>query len=73
MARPKVGKCSARLSVTLDERDCLVIKEMAEAMGLSAAWVIRRAVSEFVARHQGSIEEDIALKLLSSDEEKKKT
>ena len=51
MARPKSNRRSVRLSVTLDEDDHKVVREMAEAMDLSTAWVVRRAVSEFIERH----------------------
>ena len=51
MARPKNDRRSVRLSVTLDEDDHRAIREMAEAMDLSTAWVVRRAVSEFIERH----------------------
>lgn len=51
MARPKSNKRSVRLSVTLDERDHKAVKEMADSLDLSTAWIVRRAVSEFVERH----------------------
>ena len=51
MARPKSGKRSTRLSVTLLEDDHKAISEMAEALGVSTAWVVRRSVAEFVERN----------------------
>ena len=51
MARPKSNRRTVRLSVTLDEDDYKVVREMAEAMDLSTAWVVRRAVTEFIERH----------------------
>lgn len=51
MARPKSGRRSMRLSVTLNEDDHKAIRDIAEALGVSTAWVVRRAVSEFVERH----------------------
>lgn len=50
MARPKNNRRTVRLSVTLDEDDYKVVREMAEAMDISTAWMIRRAVSEFIER-----------------------
>lgn len=52
MARPKSNRRSVRLSVTLDEKDHKAIREMAKAMDLSTAWVVRRAVSEFIKRRE---------------------
>jgi len=51
MARPKSNKRSVRLSVSLDEDDHKAVRDMADAMDLSTAWVVRRAVSEFLERH----------------------
>lgn len=51
MARPKSSKRSVRLSVSLDEDDHKAVRDMADAMDLSTAWVVRRAVSEFLERH----------------------
>lgn len=51
MARPKSDRRGVRLSVTLDEEDHKAVREMAEAMDISMAWVVRRAVSEFIGRH----------------------
>lgn len=51
MARPKSARRTVRLSVTLDEDDYKVVREMAEAMDLSTAWIVRRAVTEFIERH----------------------
>lgn len=51
MARPKSSKRSVRLSVSLDEDDHKAVKDMADTMDLSTAWVVRRAVSEFLERH----------------------
>lgn len=51
MARPKSSKRSVRLSVTLDEQDHNAVTEIAAATDLSIAWVVRRAVSEFIERH----------------------
>lgn len=56
MSRPKSKKKhSVRLSVALDEREY-------EELDLSAAWLIRRAVSEFVARHRDGIVPDLPLR-----------
>jgi hypothetical protein len=50
MPRPKSGKQPARLTVTLDEQDYNEICAQAERNDVSAAWVIRRAVKDFLGR-----------------------
>ena len=55
--RPGSGRCGARLSVALGEEDRMTIREMAQGMDISAAWAVRRAAPEFMARRgneQGS-------------------
>lgn len=48
--RPKIGKKSVRVSVTLDEKEYAELTRMATSLDLSAAWMIRRAISEFISR-----------------------
>ena len=51
MARPKGKKPAVRLSVSLDPADHAELLRLAEQHDLSVAWVVRKAVSEFVARN----------------------
>lgn len=51
MARPKSDKNVVRLSVSLNKEDHVELTKLAEELDLSAAWVIRRAISDFIARH----------------------
>ena len=51
MGRPKSNRRSVRLSVTLNEESHRAVREIAEAMDLSIAWIVRRAVSEFLERY----------------------
>lgn len=44
-----IGK-PVRLTVTFDAVDYKRLSALAKAHGLSAAWMIRKAVSEFVSR-----------------------
>lgn len=60
MARPKSNKRVIRLSVSLCEDDHAEIARLAARLDLSTAWVVRPAVSEFVARH-GNEEGDALL------------
>ena len=61
MARPKGQKHPVRLSVSLDERDHAAISRLAADMNLSTAWIVRRAVSEFVARHDDGAQSELPL------------
>jgi hypothetical protein len=55
MARPKKDKQPARLTVTLDESDYQKVCTLADQNDVSAAWVIRRAVHDFLERGGGSM------------------
>lgn len=52
MARPRGIRKTARLSVSLEARDYAVLAEIARKEDVSVAWVVRRAVSEFIRSHQ---------------------
>ena len=61
MARPRGHKDSVRLSVSLESQDHSVISRMAADLNLSAAWLVRRAVSEFVSRYEESAQAELPL------------
>jgi hypothetical protein len=67
LPRPKSKKQSVRLSVTLDEGDYAELARLGSELDLSAAWMIRRAVSEFVARYRSGIAADLPLRLPESE------
>jgi len=48
--------------VALDEGEYKELTRLGAELDLSAAWLIRRAVSEFVARHRDGIEADLPLR-----------
>jgi predicted transcriptional regulator len=50
MARPKKDRQPARLTVTLDESDYQKVCTLAGENDVSAAWVIRRAVHDYLER-----------------------
>jgi hypothetical protein len=50
MARPKKDRQPARLTVTLDESDYQKVCSLAGENDVSAAWVIRRAVHDYLER-----------------------
>jgi hypothetical protein len=62
LKRAKAEKRSVRLSVSLDEHEYAELSQLAASLDLSAAWMIRRAVSDFVARHRSGIESDLPLR-----------
>ena len=62
MARPKGNRKVVRLSVTLDEQDHTEIQRLATELDLSTAWLIRRAISEFVGKHRNKIEPELPLR-----------
>lgn len=43
--------CDLRISVTLEETEYVVLTRLAASLDLSAVWLIRRAVSECIARY----------------------
>lgn len=49
MPRPTTARKIARLSVSLDDRDYQALRELAKAHDVSTAWLMRRAVSEYLA------------------------
>ncbi|WP_081282821.1 ribbon-helix-helix domain-containing protein [Rhizobium phaseoli] len=61
MARPRGQKHPVRLSVSIDEKDHAAISRLAADMNLSTAWIVRRAVSEFVARHDDGAQTELPL------------
>ncbi|MEN3148478.1 ribbon-helix-helix protein, CopG family [Neorhizobium sp. IRAMC:178] len=61
MARPRGQKHPVRLSVSLDEDDHAAISRLASDMNLSAAWIVRRAVAEFVERHSDGAQSELPL------------
>lgn len=48
MGRPKAEKQPARLTVTLDQQDYSAVCDLAAKHDVSAAWVIRRAVQQYL-------------------------
>ena len=51
MARPKGKKPVVRLTVGLDPADHAELSRLAEQYDLTVTWMVRKAVSEFVARN----------------------
>lgn len=51
MPRPRGKKPAIRLSISLDPADHAELLRLCEQHDLSLAWMIRKAVGEFVERH----------------------
>lgn len=55
-------KKAVRMSVSLDEEAHSEICRIASDLNLSAAWIVRRAVTEFVIRQTDSSNPDLPLR-----------
>lgn len=56
MGRPKSDRKITRISVSLDDRDYQDLRQIAASNDVSTAWLVRRAVSDFLksrAKGQG--------------------
>ena len=51
MARPKGKKPAVRLSISLDPADHAELTRLAAQHDLSVAWMVRKAVTDFVQRN----------------------
>ncbi|WP_266064501.1 ribbon-helix-helix protein, CopG family [Brucella intermedia] len=51
MARPKGNRFPVRLSVSIEAADHAALSKLASDLDLSAAWLVRKAVAEFVERN----------------------
>lgn len=61
MSRPKGKKPSVRLSVSVSTTDHAELARIAVARDLSLAWVVRRAISDFVERHRSDLQGELHL------------
>ena len=48
MGRPRSNREVARLSISLEASDYQALKNLAERNDVSAAWLVRRAVTDFL-------------------------
>lgn len=62
MARPRGNRRVARLTVTLDEQAHTTLSALAQHQDVSVAWVVRRAVAEFIERHGTSAQPELPLR-----------
>jgi predicted transcriptional regulator len=61
MPRPKGKKPSVRLSVSVTPADHAELARIAEARDLSIAWIVRRAIADYVERCREGSEPELAL------------
>lgn len=54
MGRPKSNRKVSRLSVSLDDQDYETLKSLADKHDVSAAWLVRRAVTDFLKAAEGN-------------------
>lgn len=62
MAR-QMKKKAVRMSISLDEDAHTEVCRIAADLNLSAAWIVRRAVSEFVSRQEKAAQTELPLRL----------
>jgi len=60
--RTQSKKKIVRLSVSLDETEYAQLSRIGAALDQSAAWMIRRAISEFVTRNRQDVPSDLPLR-----------
>ncbi len=51
----KSGRFGPRLTVSLTGRDYATLNALAEREQVSASWVVRRAINEYLRNHQGEL------------------
>lgn len=61
MARPKGKKPTVRLSISLDPGDHAELAQLADQYDLTVAWMVRKAVREFIERHRESSQVELPL------------
>ncbi len=61
MARPRENRKTARLTVTLDDQAHTALATLARRQDVSVAWMIRRAVREFIERQATPAQPDLPL------------
>lgn len=62
MARPRENRKTARLTVTLDDQAHATLAMLARRQEVSVAWMIRRAVREFIERQAAPAQPELPLR-----------
>ncbi len=61
MSRAKSTRRNVPISVSLDEKEYAELTRLAAELDLSAAWMVRRAVSEFMSRYGNAADSTLPL------------
>lgn len=61
MARPRGNRRSARITVSLDEKVQATLSVLARRQDVSVAWLVRRAVSDFIDQHGQLVQPELPL------------
>ncbi|MGO7347818.1 ribbon-helix-helix domain-containing protein [Rhizobium ruizarguesonis] len=69
MGRPRGNRYPVRLSVSVEAADHAALSKLAADLNLSAAWLVRRAVTEFVERNCGNEQPELPLVKAASKKE----
>lgn len=67
MPRPRGNRKTARLTVSLDEQAHATLSVLAKQQDVSVAWMMRRAVSEFIERQEPLAQPELPLRRQRSD------
>lgn len=62
MPRPKGKKTPARLSFGMDATSHAKLSRLADEYGVSLAWMIRKAITEFIERQEESDQAELPLR-----------
>lgn len=69
MPRPKGRKPAIRFTVSLDPHDHAELSRLADSHDLSVAWMVRKAVAEFVERNRLSEQSELPLSRAGQDDQ----
>jgi len=67
MMRPRGKKIPIRLSVGLDVTSHAKLSRLADRSGVSLAWIVRRAVAEFIERQEEDDQAELPLRLVGQN------
>lgn len=68
MPRPKGKKHPARLSVSVNQSDLAELSRLAAEHDLSMAWIVRKAITEFIERNRIDSQSELPLPRAKSND-----
>jgi len=66
MARPRENRKTVRLTVSLNEQAHATLSVLAKRQDVSVAWIVRRAVSEFIEHQEHPAQPELPLRRTGS-------